>query len=77
MEAKLMVGGRTRLRPQGAGFVRKFITPVPMDLESSNLVGVQATGWEHLWWVAGPDSAHRRRGLETQAQETHKSDEGL
>ena len=49
MEAKLMVGGRTRLRPQWAGFGRKFITHVPVDLESSNLVGVQTPRRGNLW----------------------------
>ena len=44
-------------------FDRKFITPVPVNLESSNLVEVRETAWEHLWQVVGPDSVHRERGV--------------
>lgn len=40
-------------------FEQKFITPVPVNLESSNLLGLQETGWGHLWWVADPGSVHK------------------
>ena len=39
-----MLGGRTGLHPQGAGFEQKLMNPVPIDLERPNLVLVQAAG---------------------------------